>query len=79
MDMAFKRGKGKCELTVSNYSVPRQYSFIWTFPKHWRYTDAVNRKYIFLNVINEFTKLLYHTIKAEMVAGIGPHAILEIQ
>jgi len=58
MDMAYKRGKGQCEFTVSSHSTSRQYSMVWTFPKYWRCTEAVNDKwdYTYLNINLKFKR-----------------------
>ena len=44
MDMAFKNASNHCSFTVSNEEVTSPSPWVWTFPKHWRYTNAVNNK-----------------------------------
>lgn len=46
MGKAFKRAGGQCRFTISNDSTDPDTALFWGFRKNWRYTDAVNSKFV---------------------------------
>ena len=48
--MAFEK-LGACKFIVSNKTLDRMSTLAWGFPKNWRYTNAVNYRLFFGDLI----------------------------
>ena len=61
MDMAYRKSGNRCQFTVSNPEISKNNKMVWTFPKNWRYTDAVNYR-LNINLSMFFFKPIRRTI-----------------
>jgi len=46
MDRLYKEAGKNCRFTYFNKDNSETVNLVWTFPKDWRYTQAVNHRYI---------------------------------
>ncbi len=82
MGKAFKRAGGQCRFTISNVSTDPDTALFWGFRKNWRYTDAVNSKFvnslIFTIIIFPHESLILSFLhQTEMVARVRSDLLLD--
>jgi len=64
MDILYQKFGNRCQFTVFNSNTSES-QIVWTFPKHWRYTDVVNHRFnsffFYLMFVTQFYNDIFTT------------------